>query len=196
MYESLGDTLRKARKASDLSIEEVSERAKIPKPVIEALEAENFGFFTSPLYARSFLRQYSEYIGADVEHWLADFVPAVMIDSDVVENIFGGGPESSSEHASTAESEKSSNAIWGPIWIFLITVGLIWGGVKIYEKFDAEHSGTELPENTDPIKPVEPEPVTPSVENPSVENPPAENPPENPEAPRRAIIVEPPPAEE
>ena len=192
MEQSLGDTLRKARKASDLSIEEVSERAKIPKPVIEALEAENFGFFTSPLYARSFLRQYSEFIEADVEHWLADFVPAVMIDSDVVENILGGGPESATEHHAPTETEKSSGAIWGSIWIFLITVALIWGGVKIYEIFDTKHSDTELPENTDPVTPAATEPV-PSAD---VENPAAEIPVEDSQAPRRAVIVEPPPAEE
>lgn len=186
MHESLGDTLRKARKASELSIEEVSARAKIPKPVIEALEAENFGFFTSPLYARSFLKQYAESIGADVEPWLADFVPAVMIDSDVVETILGG-PESPTEHASSTETEKSSHAIWGPIWIFLITLAVIWAGMKVYEILDTKHSQTLPPNEPALIEEVIPEPTP----KPSVESAPDEY-----ETPKRAVIVEPPPAEE
>ena len=186
MHESLGDTLRKARKASDLSIEEVSDSAKIPKPVIEALEAENFGFFTSPLYARSFLKQYAEFIGAEVEPWLADFVPAVMIDSDAVETILGG-PESPTEHASSTETEKTSNAIWGPVWIFLITLAVIWAGVKAYEMLDSKHSQT-LPPNEPALSgEAAPEPTP---------QPDVGTPPEDYETPKRAVIVEPPPAEE
>jgi cytoskeletal protein RodZ len=164
MDESLGDILRKARETSDVTIEDVSFRAKIPRPVIEALEAEDFGFFTSPLYARSFLKQYAEDIGADVEPWLADFVPAVMIDSDSVESILGGGPESTSDHSDTTATEKSLSAFWGPFGIFLITLGVIWAGVKIYEALDSEHERTEpyiSPEMREEGRPVENEPTDP-----------------------------------
>lgn len=180
MHESLGDRLRKARKASDSSIEDVAFRAKIPKPVIEALEAENFGFFTSPLYARSFLKQYGESIGADVEPWLADFVPAVMIDSDSVESILGG-PESPSEHTSSPETEKDSGAIWGPIWIFLITIAAIWGGIKVYEIFDSEHSKPQPSNDPALMEEVIPE----ASPQPLIDSPPNDS-----ETPKRAIIVE------
>lgn len=188
MYESLGEILRKAREASDVTIEDVSFRAKIPRPVIEALEAEDFGFFTSPLYARSFLKQYGEFIGADVEPWLEDLVPAVMIDSDSVESILGGGPEPTSEHSHSAETEKNMSAIWGPFWIFLITIAVIWAGVKIYETLDTQHQQTEqyasptvsdeeYPEESPKEMPVEP----------------TETEPTDPDVPRRAVIVEQPP---
>lgn len=186
MHESLGEKLRNAREASGVTIEDVAFRAKIPRPVIEALEAEDFGFFTSPLYARSFLKQYGEYIGADVEPWLADFVPAVMIDSDSVESILGG-QESTIEHSASPETEKNMSAIWGPIWMFLITLAVIWIGVKIYEKLDSEHEQPDpyiSSEVNDPVPPME-TPAEPIVTEP-VE-------PVEPDAPKRAIIVEPAP---
>ncbi|MES2981367.1 MAG: helix-turn-helix domain-containing protein [Verrucomicrobiota bacterium] len=186
MHENLGDKLRIAREASGVTIEDVAFRAKIPRPVIEALEAEDFGFFTSPLYARSFLKQYGEYIGADVEPWLADFVPAVMIDSDSVESILGGS-ESTSDHSSSTESEKNMSAIWGPIWIFLITLAVIWAGVKIYEKIDSKHTQTEQSEPYISPEVIADElPVATPVE-------PAVTEPTEPDAPRRAVIVEPAP---
>lgn len=185
MHQTLGDILRNAREASGFTIEDVAFRAKIPRPVIEALEAEDFGFFTSPLYARSFLKQYGEYVGADVEPWLADFVPAAMFDSDSVESILGGS-ESTAEHSASPETEKNMSAIWGPIWIFLITLAVIWAGVKIYEKLDADHQQTEQsepyvsPEVSDELP--EETPVEPTVSEPT-----------EPDAPRRATIVEPAP---
>lgn len=183
MHESLGDLLRKTREASGVTIEDVSFRAKIPKPVIEALEAENFGFFTSPLYARSFLKQYGESIGADVEPWLADLVPSVMIDSETVESILGGS-ESTTEHLTSPGTEKHSGVIWGPIWIFLITIALIWAGVKIYEILDSKHS-QNLPANEPALsEKVIPEPAP---------QPNAEIPPDDSETPKRATIVELPP---
>jgi cytoskeletal protein RodZ len=181
MHESLGEILKKARSASGLSIEDVAFRTKIARPVIEALEAENFGFFSSPLYARSFLKQYGEYIGADVDHWLADFVPAVMIDSDSVESILGG-PESPSEQQASPESTKNLGAIWGPIWIFLITLAVIWAGVKIYEKLDSEHTQTEQYKT--------PEESEPSISEEIPKSPP-EIPSSNSDTPKRAVIVDP-----
>jgi cytoskeletal protein RodZ len=183
MQESLGDILKNARSASGSSIEDVAFRTKIPRPVIEALEAEDFGFFNSPLYARSFLKQYGEHIGADVEHWLADFVPTGMIDSDSVESILGG-PESPTEHPASNETAKNMRAIWGPIWMFIITLAVIWAGVEIYENLDSQHSQTQqhqLPEENQQSIPEE-------IPNPEIENPPTD-----PDIPKRAIIVEPPP---
>lgn len=189
MHENLGKILRQARTASGLSIEDVASRAKIPKPVIEALEAEDFGFFNSPLYARSFLKQYGEYIGADIEPWLADFIPAVMIDSDSVESILTS-PDAGTDPPNSKDHENNPNAIWGPVWIFLITVAIIWGGVEIYEKLDSEHGQSEehsSPEVSDPDN---------AETNPSPEVPapqPRENESMELDPPRRAMIVEPAP---
>ena len=185
MHESLGEILKKTRSVSGLTIEDVAFRTKIPRPVIEALEAEDFGFFNSPLYARSFLKQYGEYIGADVEHWLADFSPTVMIDSDSVESILGG-PESPSEQQASPESTKNLGAIWGPIWIFLITLAVIWAGVKIYEKLDSEHTQTEKYEVSEDIEPSISEKIPEQIPQPHPEIPPS-----NPDTPKRAIIVDP-----
>jgi cytoskeletal protein RodZ len=181
MHESLGEILKKTRSVSGLTIEDVAFSTKIPRPVIEALEAEDFGFFNSPLYARSFLKQYGEYIGADVEHWLADFSPTVMIDSDSVESILGS-PESPSEHPASPETTRNMSAIWGTIWIFLITFAVIWAGVEIYEKLDSEHTQTEQYQSPEEHEPSIPEEI-PQL--------PTEASPTNPDTPKRAIIVDP-----
>lgn len=60
METNFGKTLRAAREASGITVDDAVYLAKMPRAVVEALEADDLGFFTSPLYAGSFLRQYGE----------------------------------------------------------------------------------------------------------------------------------------
>ncbi len=70
MEESLGNILRSAREASAITVDDAVYRAKLPRAVVEALEVGDIGGFASPLYARSFLKQYGEYVGVDVSQWI------------------------------------------------------------------------------------------------------------------------------
>lgn len=185
MHQSLGEILRKARETSGFTVEDIVFRTKIPRPVIEALETENFGFFTSPLYARSFLKQYGESIGANVEPWLADFIPAVMVDSESLESILGN-PETPSDTSNDTAKEKNMSGFWSPIWILLITLAIIWIGVKIYEKLDSSHVQTELSPNPTPHEEAIPVPSSKAT----IESTPNDT---DTDTPKRAIIVEPPP---
>lgn len=64
MSESLGKTLRKIREAKKLSIQEVSERTRIPKKNIFSIEEDRLSEFSSAFYAKSFVKSYSEFLGA------------------------------------------------------------------------------------------------------------------------------------
>jgi len=187
MQESLGKTLRRTRESAGITVDDAVYLAKIPRSVVIALEAEDFGFFTSPLYARSFLRQYSEYIGADVELWIDDLVPATMIDGEAVESFIDISEPVAA--AVTRQESKSSSGAWAAIWLMLLTAGLGWGGLKIYENFETNFSETspEQPiEKADPpgyaVLPAEDNQIAESENEPEVEE-------SGPEPPKRAIIV-------
>ena len=85
--DSLGKALRTAREAAGISMDDAVYLGKMPRDVIQALENEDFGFFNSPLYARSFLKQYGDYVGVDVVPWLDDIEPTAMIDGDDLESL-------------------------------------------------------------------------------------------------------------
>ena len=62
---SIGKDLRAAREEKGLSIPEVSARIRISKRYIQALEDENFLMIPSLVYAKGFLKAYSEFLGLD-----------------------------------------------------------------------------------------------------------------------------------
>jgi transcriptional regulator with XRE-family HTH domain len=64
MQESLGKILKKIRESRHLSIEEVSERSRIPKNIVSIIEEDKLDEIKSVFYAKSFVKTYAGFLGA------------------------------------------------------------------------------------------------------------------------------------
>lgn len=69
----LGSWLVRAREARGLTLEDAERDTRISRRYLQALEAEQFEVIPAPVYARGFLRSYSQYLGLDPEDMLALF---------------------------------------------------------------------------------------------------------------------------
>ena len=63
--DTIGEILRNAREARDLSIEDVNRETKISVNVIRALEQDDMESFASETYLKGFLKNYAMYLGLD-----------------------------------------------------------------------------------------------------------------------------------
>lgn len=61
----VGDMLREKREAMGLGTKEVAERIKIQKKYLERLEEGEYHLLPAPLYAKSFLKKYAEFLGLE-----------------------------------------------------------------------------------------------------------------------------------
>ncbi len=61
----LGRILQQQRASQGLSLEEAERATHISRRYLQALEAEDFSAFSSPVFAKGFLRNYSQYLGLD-----------------------------------------------------------------------------------------------------------------------------------
>lgn len=68
-----GGRLRAAREAAGLGIGHVVEALRVEPHLVEAMEANRFELFDAPVYARGFLRKYSEFLGLSAGDMLAEF---------------------------------------------------------------------------------------------------------------------------
>lgn len=59
---SIGTTLREARSRKSLSLEEVHSRTKIHPRVLQLLEEDKFEKLPSPLFVKSFIKSYAEFL--------------------------------------------------------------------------------------------------------------------------------------
>jgi cytoskeletal protein RodZ len=66
MEKSIGNILKDARIAKNLSLEQASKNTKIHPNILKKIEADDFGSLGA-VYARSFLKIYAEYLGLNKE---------------------------------------------------------------------------------------------------------------------------------
>lgn len=71
MVSTIGTTLKKAREAKGLSLEDVSLNLKIQPKFLQALEEQKFNLFASSVHATGFLKNYCEYLGLPTRQILA-----------------------------------------------------------------------------------------------------------------------------
>ena len=69
----LGTWLIRAREARGLTLEDAERDTRISRRYLQALESEQFEVIPAPVYARGFLRSYSQYLGLDPAEMLALF---------------------------------------------------------------------------------------------------------------------------
>ncbi|MBI2766210.1 MAG: helix-turn-helix domain-containing protein [Chloroflexi bacterium] len=69
----LGARLMRAREARGLTLEDAERDTRINRRYLQALEAEQFEVIPAPVYARGFLRSYSQYLGLDAQEMLSLF---------------------------------------------------------------------------------------------------------------------------
>jgi cytoskeleton protein RodZ len=65
LFKTPGEMISEAREAKDLTIAQLSERTKIPPPVLSALELDEYHKISGPLYIKSFLRTCAADLGLD-----------------------------------------------------------------------------------------------------------------------------------
>lgn len=74
--QALGETLREAREAQALSLEEVEAQTRIRAKFLEALENGDSGVLPSPAHAKGFLRNYAQFLHLDVNEIIMRFSEA------------------------------------------------------------------------------------------------------------------------
>ncbi len=67
---AIGNRLREAREKKAISLDEVHAKIKIHPRIIQILEEEKFEKLPSPLFAKSFLKNYAEFLEVDPEEIL------------------------------------------------------------------------------------------------------------------------------
>ncbi|OGW92410.1 MAG: hypothetical protein A3D28_05610 [Omnitrophica bacterium RIFCSPHIGHO2_02_FULL_63_14] len=70
---AIGTTLKESRAKRGLSLEDIHAKTKIHPRVLQLLEEEKFDKLPSPLFAKSFLKSYSEFLGLNAEDLLGAY---------------------------------------------------------------------------------------------------------------------------
>ncbi len=138
--DQIGERLRKARAKAELTVDDVVFQTRLPRAVVEALEADDFSHFTSPVYAKSFLAQYSAFLNVDATPWLDALKPSSFIEGDPLLPLLEPVSQMQPENHSYQESRSS----WmSAVWLMAVTCGLVFVALKTFQFFESRF-GVEM----------------------------------------------------
>ena len=108
--ETPGGRIRAAREARQISLAEMSERTKIPPPVLEAIERDEYHKVSGALYIKSFLRTCAVEVGIEAEEILA---------------LYGGFS------GEVKQAPGGPDMVWQDEEVQITRVGLPWRGITL-----------------------------------------------------------------
>jgi cytoskeletal protein RodZ len=157
--DQIGERLRQAREKADLTVDDVVFKTRIPKSVVEALEAADFSVFSSPTYAKSFLSQYSGFLNVEAGRWLDALRPANFLGGEIVSPLWR--PARAEKEIRVPEPVPTSG--WFSTFSLLaVSCCLIFAAVQGYQYFESRF-GVEI--NMNDLK------KTPEAQNPQPAQP-------------------------
>jgi cytoskeleton protein RodZ len=158
--EQIGVRLKAAREAAGLTVDDVLFRTRLPRSVVVALEAEDFSVFTSPLYAKSFLAQYSEFLRVDAQPWLDALEPGGFMPGGLLRPLVESPVTPLVSRAATGEPRGG----WLPILGLLgLSAALVFAALKSYAFFEARFGGEPHPRVVPAVSAVPPPAEIPAV---------------------------------
>lgn len=134
----IGGRLKAAREAAGLTVEDVVFRTRLPKSVVTALEAGDFAAFNSPLYAKSFLSQYADFLNVDAQLWIDALEPASFVPGDAIHPLIEPPEFGVVEKPPAADARGG----WFPVLgLFALSAALVVAAMKSYEFFESRFGG-------------------------------------------------------
>lgn len=150
-----------AREQAGLAMEDVCHSTRIPKSVLAALEAEDFSVFSSPTYAKSFLSQYSQFLGVDADLWLNSIEQVSFVGEEVVAPLIRDGFVS--HHPAEVGNAPEKPGALAAILVLSITGILVATAVSGYRFYEARF-GSEAEEGEQAAVEKPPEDELPPVQ--------------------------------
>lgn len=134
----IGERLRRARATAGLEIEDVVFQTRIPKSALVALESDHFSHFISPVYAKSFLAQYSEFLTVDASPWLEALEPGCFVEGGQMLPLLDDAAAKTVEYSKFHKKDIHHGAgKWhSSIWVIALSCAVIVASVKAYQFFE------------------------------------------------------------
>jgi len=152
----VGDELRRARQEREETVRDVEFHIRIPARIIRNLEQNDYTHFASPTYAKSYLKQYSEYLEVNADFWLKAFdTSGAASHLDAFSHLDGAGKDYTTpvakpqkgtrkQHSRTAIDTISHDNTFSALLAVIVCAAVIGGGFTLYRFFENQLDEPEV----------------------------------------------------
>ena len=145
MASTLGEKLRQAREARDISISEVAEQTRISPLYIESIENDDYRPLPGGIFNKGFVKSYAKVVGVDENEALADYLKIITQQEGVQDD----EPKTYRPEVLT-DDRRSSSTLLTIIFAVVILGLMTWGILALvsYVKENSFQATTPTPTNT------------------------------------------------
>src|SRR5690625_2303065 len=126
----IGETLREAREANNLSLDDIQEMTKIQKRYLAAIEQDDYHALPGRFYARAFIKEYAQSVGLDANELLEGFDEGqIETEEDTVQY-------TRLERSKRSRAQKSSSifSMLPTIIVIILVIGIIFVAWTLYQQ--------------------------------------------------------------
>ncbi|MBO1003120.1 helix-turn-helix domain-containing protein [Pseudogracilibacillus auburnensis] len=145
----IGEILREAREANNLSLDDIQEMTKIQKRYLVAIEQNDFHALPGRFYARAFMKEYAQAVGLDASELLSGF-DEESIQTEEEESV----QYTRLERTKRPRTAKSSSifSLLPSVIVIILVIGIFFVAWTLYQKTLNGNNGImEEPQENDEI---------------------------------------------
>lgn len=146
----IGETLKEAREAKSLNLDDIQEITKIQKRYLVAIEQNDFHVLPGRFYARAFIKEYAQAVDLDATELLAEFDED---DIETEESTEQNVQYSRLERTKTPQTVKSTSVFsWIPtVIVVILVIGIIFVAWTFLKQSSNESEQNQAVQNDNEI---------------------------------------------
>ena len=148
MSQTLGEKLRQAREARDITISEVAEQTRISPLYIESIENDDYRTLPGGIFNKGFVKSFAKYVGVDEQEALQDYSQLISSQELFKEN------DTKTYRPEVLTDDRVSSSSVPTILVAVVILGLMTWGILalvryIQDQPSAIPAATETPKSED-----------------------------------------------
>lgn len=122
MASTLGEKLREAREAKDITITEISEQTRISPLYLDSIENDDYSPLPGGIFNKGFIKSFAKYVGVDENEALQDYSRLIASQGSLAEE------EPQTYRPEVLTDENNSSSMLTTIFFAVLILGAIVGG--------------------------------------------------------------------
>ncbi len=134
MSQTLGEKLRQAREARDITISEVAEQTRISPLYIESIENDDYRILPGGIFNKGFVKSFAKYVGVDEQEALQDYSQLISSQEGLQEE------DTKTYRPEVLTDDRVSSSSILTILVAVVILGLMTWGILAFVRYVQNNS--------------------------------------------------------
>lgn len=143
MSQTIGEKLRQAREARDITVGEVAEQTRISPLYIESIENDDYRTLPGGIFNKGFVKSFAKFVGVDEQEAMQDY------SSLISQQQISQPEEAKTSRPQVLTDERASSSTIFTIVVAVVILGLMSWGILAFVRYVQKNSADDAVANSE-----------------------------------------------